>query len=110
MLKMIFLLVGLAGGFGGGVYWAHHNPDAAAKVSAEEERRIAQAKLDVTRKFREKLDQLASKTSAKPAGGSSGFLGSGQAPSGVSAADVSSVRDEAKREEEQLQKEAAGVK
>ena len=33
MFKMIFLLFGLGVGFGGGVYWAHHNPDAAAKFS-----------------------------------------------------------------------------
>ena len=31
MFKMIFLLVGLAVGFGGGVYWAHKNPDQAAQ-------------------------------------------------------------------------------
>ena len=40
MFKMIFLLLGLAVGFGGGVYWAHHNPDEAAKLAAAEEKKL----------------------------------------------------------------------
>src|SRR5207248_8419175 len=84
MFKMIFLLAGLLAGFGGGVYWAHHNPDAAAKLSAQEEKKFLEYQLALNQKIQGKLEQLQGKASGKSAGSS--FLGSGQ--SGPSAADV----------------------
>src|SRR5437667_12257262 len=97
MFKMIFLLAGLLVGFGGGVYWAHHNPDAAGKLSAEEEKRFLAAQIAITQKIQSKLDQLSNKTTAKPSG-ASGFLGSGQAPA-VSPADVNDVRADAQNQQ-----------
>src|SRR5688500_19856175 len=77
MVKLIVLLLGLAIGFGGGVDWAHKNPDQAAKLSAEEEKRFLEAQLAITEKIKAKLDGLASAASSKTPGGSSGFLSSG---------------------------------
>src|SRR2546426_6385811 len=98
MFKIIFLLAGLALGFGGGVYWPHHNPDAAGKLSAEEEKRFLAAQIAITQKIQSKLDQLSNKTSAKP-GGASGFLGGGQAPA-VSPAEVNDVRADAQKQQD----------
>ena len=67
MIRLVILLVVLAAGFGGGVYFANKFPAAASKISAEEEKRILQAKLEATRRFKEKLDQLSA-SGAKPAG------------------------------------------
>ena len=78
MFKMIFLILGLAVGFGGGVYWAHHNPDAAAKLSAEEEKKFLEAQLAITEKIQTKLDQLSNKSSSGGKTGS-GFLSASQA-------------------------------
>ena len=58
MFKLIVLILGLAVGFGGGVYWAHKNPEDAAKFSAEEERRFLEAQLAITEKIKAKLDEL----------------------------------------------------
>ena len=76
MFKMIFLLAGLLAGVGGGVYWAHHNPDAAAKLSAQEEKKFLEYQLALNQKIQGKLEQLQGKASGKSAGSS--FLGSGQ--------------------------------
>ena len=48
MFKLIALLLGLAVGFGGGVYWAHQHPDQAATLSAAEEKEFLQAQLGYT--------------------------------------------------------------
>ena len=77
MIKMIVLLVGLAVGFGGGVYWGVHNPDQAKKLAAEEERRVLEKQKELLQKMKAKLDQLASSrvgTTASPKGVGSGFL------------------------------------
>ena len=108
MFKMIFLLAGLLVGFGGGVYWAHNNPDAAGKLSAEEEKRFLEAQLQVTQKIQAKLDQLAGKTAAKPSG-ASGFLGAGQAPA-VTSADVNDLKSETQKQQDDLQKRLAQIK
>ncbi|MEO6437306.1 MAG: hypothetical protein ABIP55_16305 [Tepidisphaeraceae bacterium] len=99
MIKLILLLVALGVGFGGGVYWAHHNPDAAAKLAAEEEKRFLEAQLALTQKIKAKLDSLDSKTSAKS--GASSFLSSGQA-SAAAKQDVSDLKQEHARLEEEL--------
>lgn len=72
MVKLIVLILGLAIGFGGGVWWGHKNPEAAAKLSAEEERRVIEASIALNKKMQATLDKLQNKT---PAPGS-GFVGS----------------------------------
>ncbi len=109
MIKIIVLLLGLTVGFGGGVYWAHKNPDQAAKISAEEEERFLKAQLAITEKIKAKLDELSSATSSKVAGGSSGFLSSSQAGASVES-DVKELKADAQRQEEELRKRLAAIK
>lgn len=106
MIKLIVLLIALALGFGGGVYWAHHNPDAAAKLAAEEEKRFLEAQLALNKKIQEKLASLDSKTSAKP--GVSGFLSAGQ--SAAAKEDVNALKTEADKQEEELRRRLEAIK
>ena len=109
MVKLIVLLLGLAIGFGGGVYWAHKNPDQAAKLSAEEEKRFLEAQLAITEKIKAKLDELASTASSKTPGGSSGFLSSSQSGAAV-AEDVKELKGDAQRQEDELRKRLDALK
>ena len=94
MLKLIILVLGLAIGFGGGVYWATKNPEAASKISAEEERRFLEAQLAITQKIQEQLDQWQSKP-AEPATPGTGFVSADR----VCASDVSEERRKAVHDE-----------
>ena len=105
MFKLIILALGLAIGFGGGVWWGQKNPEQAAKLSAEEERRFVEAQLQLNQKIKAKLDQLQNK-SASPAAGNS-LLGSGQAPA---AADVKDAKADADKQEAELQAHLAKLK
>jgi hypothetical protein len=107
MFKMIFLIAGLAIGFGGGIYWGHQHPDQAAQISAAEEKKFLEYQLQISQKIQAKLDQLQGKASAPK--GASGFLGSGQAPA-VTASDVNDVKAENQRQQEELQKRLAQLK
>ena len=109
MVKIIVLLLGLAIGFGGGVYWAHKNPDQAAKLSAEEEKRFLEAQLAITEKIKAKLDELASAASSKVPSGSSGFLSSSQSGA-VVAEDVKELKGDAQRQEHELRKRLDALK
>ena len=108
MVKLIVLLFGLAVGFGGGVYWGHKNPEQAAKVAAEEERRFLEAQLAITQKIQAKLDQLSSATSGKPSN-SSGFLSSSQSGA-APAEDVKDLKADAEQQEAELRKRLEAVK
>ncbi len=107
MLKLIVLLFGLAVGFGGGVYWAHKNPEQAAKISAEEERRFLEAQLAITQKIQAKLDQLGGATSEKSSS-ASGFLSTGQSGGAVTE-DVNDLKANAQRQEDELRKRLQSV-
>jgi hypothetical protein len=96
MLKLIVLVLGLAIGFGGGVWWGQKNPDAAAKLSAEEQRRVLEAKVQLTEKFRQKLDQLSAKSSAP----GSSFVGGGQ-----SGPDINQLKADTAKEEADLKQQ-----
>ena len=109
MIKLIVLLFGLAVGFGGGVYWAHKNPDQAAKLAAEEERKFLEAQLALTEKIKAKIDELGAAASSKVPGGSSGFLSSSQSGAAV-AEDVKELKTDAQRQEDELRKRLSAVK
>jgi hypothetical protein len=83
MIKMIVLLLGLAIGFGGGVWYGARNPDQAKKIADEEERRVLEKQKELLAKVKSKLDQLASSATSTGSGsgstgGRSGFVGAGQ--------------------------------
>ena len=100
MFKMIFLILGLAVGFGGGVYWANGHPDQAKQMSAEEEKQFLQAQLAITEKIQAKLDSLSNKTSGGKTTGS-GFLSSSQAGA-ATASDVNELKSDTEKQQAQL--------
>src|SRR2546423_3422959 len=114
MFKIIFLVVGLAAGFAGGVYWGQKNPEKAAQLSAEEEKRFLEAQLAITQKIQAKLDQLQNKTAAAPASPGapgSGFVSAGQGGSSTAtAADVRDVKADAQKQQDELEKHLAKLK
>ena len=108
MVRFVIMLVVLAIGFGGGVYFGNKFPAAAAKISAEEEKRFLQARLEATRRIKAKLDQLSA-SSAKPPAGGSGFLSASQAQT-ASTEDVKQLRAETDKEEAEIEKRLAQLK
>ena len=104
MFKLIALVLGLVIGFGGGVWWGQKNPQAAATISAQEEKQFLQAQLAMNQKIKAKLDQL-SQSSAKTPG--SGFLGSG---SSSNAAAVNDVKADADKQQADLEARLARLK
>ncbi|HEX8523167.1 MAG TPA: hypothetical protein VF669_12995 [Tepidisphaeraceae bacterium] len=108
MFKLIALVLGLVVGFGGGVWWGQKNPEAAGKLSAEEERRFLEAQVQITQKIQAKLDQLSSKTSSTPGG--SGFVSNSQSGSGAPAADVKELKADTEKQEQELQQRIAKLK
>ena len=114
MFKIIFLVVGLGIGFAGGVYWGQKNPEKAAQLSADEEKRFLEAQLAITQKIQAKLDQLQNKTAAAPSSpgtAGSGFVSAGQSGgSALTAADVRDVKADAQKQQDELEKHLAKLK
>ena len=107
MIKMIVLLVGLAIGFGVGVYWGVHNPEQAKKFAAEEERRVLEKQKELLQKMKAKLDQLASSrvgTTAAPKGVGSGFLSGAQAGGAKPDPEVDKLKAESDEQMAELDK------
>ena len=104
MIKIIFLAAGLAIGFAGGVYMHKHNPDAAEKISAEEEKRFLQAQLAITQKIQAKLERLTG--GSKTAG--SGFLAG--SPTAAPVAEVNDLKADTQKQQDDLKKRLAELK
>lgn len=110
MIKAILILVALGVGFGGGVYFAHHNPEAAAKLSAEEEKKFLEAQLAITQKIKGKLEQLSAADNAKaPVAGGSGFISAKQAAA-ATPQDVKELRQETDAQEAMLRQRLEKLK
>ena len=105
MIKLVLLFIALAVGFGGGVYWAHHNPDAAGRLAAAEEKRFIEAQIALNNRLKEKLLSLEGKATASKSGGSS-FLSSGQGAA-VAKEDVKALEAEAEAQEKSLRERLA---
>ena len=73
-MKLLFLIIGLAVGFGSGIYWGVQHPTQATAVSAEEERQFLQAQIKVSQAVKAKLDQMATQHSAPSHSFGSGFV------------------------------------
>lgn len=57
MFKLIILVLGLAIGFGGGLWYGVHHPTEAANLSAAEEQQVLQQ----TQAIKDKINQLVAK-------------------------------------------------
>src|SRR5688572_29686894 len=104
MIRLVLMLVCLAIGFGGGVYWGVHHPVAAQKLATVEEKQFVEKQKILLEKMKRKLDELSS---AQPTGtsataGRSGLLGA--APSGGARKDPE--LEDLKRESDQQLQEA----
>jgi hypothetical protein len=102
MFKLITLVVGLAIGFGGGVWFGQKNPDMAAKFSKEEQRQVIEKALALNAQIKAKLEQMQGKSSTP----GSGFVSSGSA----GGADVKEVKAEADKQEAELQAQLTKLK
>jgi hypothetical protein len=107
-MKMLFLLVGLALGFGGGVWWGVHHPTQASSLSAAEERQFIQLQIKTTQAVKDKLNQIAAKQQNSTGGKSfgSGFLAGGGHPAGPDP-DIVSLANEQDRQLQELQQHLA---
>lgn len=101
MFKWIFLLVGLAVGFGGGVWWGVRNPEQAQGLAAEEERRVLEAKKQVAEAFKKKLDEIINSSRQRPTATGSGFLPGARGPAGPNP-ELVELQKEAEQEIRQL--------
>ena len=106
MIRAVIMLVVLAVGFGGGIYFGQKFPNTAAKISAEEEKRFLEAQLAITQKIKAKLEQLSAAEAKPPAG--SGFISSKQAT--ATPQDVKELRSETDAQEAMLRQRLAKLK
>jgi hypothetical protein len=106
MIKVIVLLVGLAIGFGAGVYWGVKNPEQAQKLAAEEERRVLEKQKELLAKMKAKLDQLASSRTGTAAGGSTGrgFVSGAQSAAPRADPEVDRLKAESDEQMKELDK------
>jgi hypothetical protein len=106
MIRLVLMLVCLAVGFGGGVYWGVKHPADAQKLASVEERQFVEKQKVLLEKMKRKLDELSSAQPATGAAGGtagrSGFLGA--APTGAGRKDPE--LDDLKRESDQQLQEA----
>ncbi len=97
-MKLIVLILGIAIGFGAGIYYGVHHPTQAQTLSDEEQRRFIQAQIKISEAVKAKLDQMATKSSTKTPG--SGFLGGSSTV--IPPAEISQLRDDQDQQLKQL--------
>jgi hypothetical protein len=100
-MKLLALLIGLALGFGVGVYWGVHHPSQAASLSAAEESKFIEVQIKTSEAIKHKLDELAAKQQPTSGGnvGSSGFVSAGAAAPDP---EINSLREDQDRLLQQL--------
>ena len=103
-MKVIALLLGLAIGFGAGVWWGVRNPAKAESLAAEEERRVLEAKIAITQAVKEKLDRIIASQKATSAPAGRGFV-AGASRAAPLDPELLSLRDQQQRELEDLQRQ-----
>jgi len=100
-MKLLFLIVGVAIGFGTGVWWGVHHPAQAAQLSAQEERKFIELQIKTTEAIKQKLDRIASSQQSQSSTPGSGFVSSGGRPSGPDP-EIASLRDQQDQQLQQL--------
>jgi hypothetical protein len=75
MIKLVVLVLGLAVGFGGGIWYASKHPEWAKDFAAKEEKYALEKSLQIAKATKAKLDELAARDSGSKATGASSFLG-----------------------------------
>lgn len=107
-MKTIMLLLGLAIGFGGGVYWGVHHQEQASDLAKKEEEWVLKGKMQATQAITQKLDQALKSQSSSAAGApaGSGFLGA--APGGANDA-LRQLRDEQQQQLQSMQNQLQAV-
>lgn len=102
MFKLIIFALGLAIGCGGGMYYATKHPEDA-------QRRVLEAELEVTRRVKDRLDQIAAKR-AQGTTPAAGFAAGMDDTKRVLDPDVASLRDEQERKQKELEARLASMK
>ncbi len=105
MIKLIILVIALGIGFGGGVWWATKNPDAASQLSNAEQKQVLQAQVALLEKFKAKLAAAQASSSSKAPGSS--FLGVNKS---TADSDMSELQSETDKQENALQAQLAKLK
>lgn len=108
-MKLIVLIVGLALGFGLGVYWGVHHPTDAAGLAKKEEEWYLKGKVEATQAVKDKLDQVLSRQPAAPATPAAGFLGGSPAPGGNATDALRQLRDEQQQQLRGMQTQLNGM-
>jgi hypothetical protein len=108
MIRAVIMLIVLAVGFGGGIYFGQKFPNTAAKFSDEEQKKFLEAQLAITQKIKAKLEQLSAAENAKPPTGS-GFISSKQAAA-ATPQDVKELRSETDAQEAMLRQRLEKLK
>ncbi len=114
MIKLLFLIVGLAVGFGGGVYWAVQNPEKAGPLAERQREEVLKLKVQALEKIQQTLDRIIEKqkASATTGGGTPGssFV-SGRTGGGTAKVDpeLLKLRNEQERQLERLKQKLQQV-
>lgn len=66
-MKLIALLIGLAVGFGGGIWYGVNHPTAAADLAVKQDEWIRKGKEQALQQVKAKLDNMLSKPPGEPA-------------------------------------------
>ena len=105
MFKLLLVLVALAIGFGGGVYWGVKNPAAASDLAKKEEEWFLKGKMEATKAITEKLDKVLAKETTKTGAPRSTLFGeTGSGNSAATAEALRKIRDEEKQQLADLQR------
>jgi hypothetical protein len=103
VIKIIVLLLGLAVGFGGGVWYGVNHPEQGKKIADEEERRVLEKQKELVARLKTKLDQLASsRTTAGAKTPGTGFVSG--APGATKDQEVDKLDAEADKQMAELDK------
>ena len=110
MFKLIALALGLAVGFGGGIWYASKHPEWAKDFGAKEEQYAIEKSLQIAKATKAKLDQMAAKDTAGKTGPGNSFLGGGSSAAKKPDPEIAKLSQEQDANIAELEKQLAKVK